>query len=76
MTTSQRHRTGMLFASGLWLGSAGAAFGQEGEEKAREGTRWFVRTEPFAPLIADPLETQIRGAIVSAKLESFMVASI
>ncbi len=69
MTTSQRHRAGMLFAIGLCLGSAGAASGQEGEEKAQEGTRWFARTEPFAPLIADPLETQIRGAIISAKLD-------
>ncbi len=69
MTTSQRHRIRMLFAIGLWLGSAGAASGQEGEEKAQEGTRWFVRTEPFAPIIADPLETQIRGAIMSAKLD-------
>jgi hypothetical protein len=69
VTTSQRQRAGMLFVIGLWLGSVGAAAGQEREEKAKEGTRWFVRTEPFAPLIADPLETQIRGAIGSAKLD-------
>ncbi|MEE9471766.1 MAG: hypothetical protein V3W32_08585, partial [Gemmatimonadota bacterium] len=33
------------------------------------GVRWFQSREPFAPLIADPLETQIRGSIVSADLD-------
>ena len=69
MTTSQRQLVSILV--GFFLGSTGAnpAAGQETEKEKTDGTKWFLSSEPFAPLIADPLETQIRGAIVSARLD-------
>ena len=69
MTTSQRRCGSALLGVVLWLTLGGRVLAQEGEQESRTGTRWFQPTEPFAPLIADPWETQIRGSIVSAKLD-------
>lgn len=54
----------------LLLGAPGALVGQEdgGESRrsAAEGVRWFPDTTAFAPLLADPRDTGIRGALVLA----------
>ncbi len=76
MTSSQRRRSTVLLGIGLWLAWAVPGLGQESGKKPegtgkqqQDGIRWFSGPEPFAPLIADPLETQIRGSIVSARLD-------
>jgi hypothetical protein len=68
VTSSQRLRASALIALALSPLGAGVATAQEAEGEAKDGVRWFLPAEPFAPLIADPWETQIRGSIVSAKL--------
>ena len=68
MTTSQRLGSSVLASLALLALGAGFAAAQEPEGHSEDGVRWFLPSEPFAPLIADPWETQIRGSIVSTKL--------
>ena len=69
VTTSQRWSLATLSVLAIWLALPAPCTAQQKEDESEDGVRWFGRSEPFAPLIADPLETQIRGSIVSAELD-------
>lgn len=68
MTTSQRFLVSTLIGSALLVPASDRAVAQ-GSPDGDDGVRWFLPDEPFAPLIADPWETQIRGSIISGKLD-------
>jgi len=59
MITSQWHIGPALLGALWWLAASATAHAQSAPspDSTDGGVRWFQSREPFAPLIADPLET-------------------